>query len=71
MSTPVTSADTKRLIYFIGHKDQTPSALITKVCRDYETFSGLLLGECASRKLANLYNLHAVRGPLNANRELI
>ncbi len=58
----VTSKEAKRLIYFKGHKDQPNSALITRVCKDYETVSKILTGEFASRTLSNLYNLHAARG---------
>ncbi len=71
MSEIVTSDKTKRLIYFIGHKEQKNSALVTKVCKNYETVSTLLNGECATRTLSNLYNLHAVRGNKNFKGELI
>jgi len=57
--------------YFIGHKEQINSVLITKVCKNYETLSTLYKGECATRTLSNLYNLHAVRGKINDNGELI
>lgn len=67
----ITSRNTKRLIYFIGHNDQDNSVLICKVCKNYETFSKLITGECATRTLLNLYNLHTVRGNLNENNELI
>ena len=66
-----TSCDTKRVIYFKGHANQKKSALITKVCKDYETLSAIYKGESATRTLWNLYNLHTVRGPLNSNGELI
>ncbi len=61
-SSIVTSNETKRLIYFIGHKNQPRSVLITQVCRDFETFRAFFSGEFASRTLSNLYNLHTVRG---------
>lgn len=63
-----TSTEPKRIIYFKGHKDQPRSALITQVCRDYETVSALLRGESATRTLLNLYNLHACRGALEGER---
>lgn len=66
----VTSIDPKRLIYFCGHKNQNKSALITRVCRNYETISTLFAGELATRTLWNLYNLHDVRGQTQ-NGELI
>lgn len=62
--------ETKRLVYFIGHKDEPNSALITQVCKDFETFSALLHGECATRTLSNLYNLHALRGVINSDGSL-
>lgn len=68
---PVTSRKTKRLLYFLGHKKQSKSAMITRVCKNYETVSTVHTGESATRTLANLYNLHAVRGALNDNGELI
>lgn len=71
MSEIVTSDKTKRLIYFRGHKEQKNSALITRVCKNYETVCTLLNGECATRTLSNLYNLHAVRGNRNIQGELI
>ena len=61
-ATAVTSTIPMRIVYFRGHKRQKNSALITQVCRDFETVSALYKGECATRTLANLYNLHAVRG---------
>lgn len=66
-----TSDITKRLIYFIGHPDQDKSVLICKICRDYETMSRIYSGEFALRTLLNLYNLHAVRGILNDDNQLI
>ena len=62
--------ETKRLVYFIGHKDEPNSALITQVCKDFETFSALLYGENSTRTLSNLYNLHAVRGAINSGGHL-
>lgn len=60
-----TKNQTKRLIYFIGHPNEEKSALITLICDGYETISKLLMtGECATRTLLNLYNLHVVRGNL-------
>lgn len=61
----------KRLIYFIGHPNQERSALICQVCKYYETFSKIFTGEFATRTILNLYNLHAIRGKLNAAGELI
>lgn len=60
----MTSVQPKRLIYFRGHKKERDSAMITQICMNYETFSGLREGECATRTLLNLYNLQAVRGRL-------
>lgn len=57
-----------RLIYFRGHPDEAGSALVCRVCRDYETVSRLLDGECATRTLSNLYNLHTVRGAVVAGK---
>jgi hypothetical protein len=71
MSEIVTSDKSKRLIYFVGHKKQEKSALITKVCKNYETLSTLYKGEFVTRTLSNLYNLHAVRGKRNEKEELI
>lgn len=71
MNRPTTSTDVKRVIYFTGSKDQDKSALITKICKNYETLSGILKKESATRTLLNLYNLHAVRGPINSKNELI
>ena len=65
MSEIVTTDNTKRLIYFKGHKKQPNSALVTKICKNYETFSTIYKGEAAARTLSNLYNLHAVRDKLN------
>lgn len=62
-----TSYIPKRLIYFKGHDNQDSSALITRVCKNYETISDILSGECATRTLLNLYNLHTVRGCLQNN----
>ena len=62
-----TSYIPKRLIYFRGHENQVSSALITRVCKNYETISDILSGECATRTLSNLYNLHSVRGTLENN----
>jgi hypothetical protein len=59
-----TSTKTMRLVYFRGHRDQQQSAMITRICKQYETVSGIMSGELAWRTLANLYNLVAVRGPL-------
>jgi len=53
-----------RLIYFRGHKEEPNSAMITRICKGYETFSKILQGEAAYRTLASLYNLVAIRGPL-------
>lgn len=55
-----TSSIPKRLIYFKGHPKQSSSALITRICKNYETISDIFTGECATRTLWNLYNLHAV-----------
>jgi len=64
-----TSYEPKRVIYFRGiNKD---SLMITQVYRDYQTFSKLYTGECASRTLSNLYNLQTVRGKINKSNELI
>lgn len=71
MSEIVTSDKSKRLIYFVGHKKQEKSVLITKVCKNYETLSTLYKGEAATRTLSNLYNLHTVRGRRNNKGELI
>lgn len=67
-----TQTTPKRLIYFSGHPRLTGNKMITRVYADYETVSGLFngfqnvfpgwSGECASRTLSNLYNLHACRG---------
>jgi len=65
-----TSYIPKRLIYFRGHEDQSDSALITRICKNYETISDILSGECATRTLSNLYNLHAVRGCILPNKVL-
>ena len=68
------STQTKRLIYFRGHHLQPKSALITLICKQYETLSTILSlsdMECATRTLSNLYNLHAVRGNLNSEGELV
>lgn len=71
MSEIVTSDKSKRLIYFIGHRYHKNSALITKVCKNYETLSTFYKGEIATRTLSNLYNLHAVRGKKDEKGELI
>ena len=63
-SDPKTSHDPKRLIYFTGHPSHPRSAMVTQVCRDYETLTGLGHAECATRTLSNLYNLHVARGLL-------
>jgi hypothetical protein len=70
-----TQTTPKRLIYFSGHPRLAGSKMITRVYADYETVGGLFnglpnvlsgfscwSGECASRTLSNLYNLHACRG---------
>jgi hypothetical protein len=63
---PATATETKRVIYFRGHKDQeSPSVLVCQLCKGYETVSASLQGESALRTLLNLYNLYAVRGALN------
>lgn len=67
----VTSFVPKRLITFKGHSDQPSSLLITHVCKNYETVTGLADGECAFRTLNALHNLHTVRGLLNNRQELI
>jgi hypothetical protein len=67
MAVEVTSTIPERLIYFRGHKKEENSALVTRVCRDYETVTGLLRGESATRTLLNLCNLHAVRGVVAPN----
>ena len=41
--------------------------MITRVCKNYETISDILAGECATRTLLNLYNLHSIRGCLQNN----
>jgi len=61
-TTIVTANEPKRLIYFRGHPDQPNSALISRVCKDYETVSKILTGSSATKTLYNLCNLHAVRG---------
>ena len=71
MTTLVTNPTTKRIIYFIGHPKQNKSVLICKVCKNYETFLSIITGECATRTLLNLYNLHAVRGCLNKDSSLV
>lgn len=71
MAKVATASETKRLIYFKGHARHKDSTLITRVCKNYETISALLEGESATRTLANLYNLYAVRGPINVKGELI
>jgi hypothetical protein len=70
-----TQTTPKRLIYFSGHPRLAGNKMITRVYADYETVRGLFnglpnvlsgfscwSGECASRTLSNLYNLHACRG---------
>lgn len=58
-----TKNQTKRLIYFTGHPEENNSVMITQICNGYETISKFFIsGECATRTLLNLYNLHAVRG---------
>lgn len=66
-----TQTKPKRLIYFAGHPKLADSKLITRICADYETVSKLFwgTGECASRTLSNLYNLHACRGQVITNPE--
>ena len=64
----VTSTTAKRMVYFKGQKDEEDGALVTVLCKDYETVFQLLKGESATRTLLNLYNLHAVRGVLNDGR---
>lgn len=61
----VTATETKRLVYFKGHKDERNSALICQLSSGFETVSKLLEGESALRTLLNLYNLWAVRGPID------
>lgn len=63
---PVTSNKTQRLIHFQGHPNESHSLMITQLCNHYNTISSLVKGipECATRTLANLINLHAVRGNL-------
>lgn len=58
----VTATETYRLIYFIGHKCEKDSVLVTKVCKNYSTISEIYKFETATRTLSNLYNLHAIRG---------
>jgi len=67
---PRTETTVKRLVYFRGHKKQKNSALITKVCLNYETVPQSFEFECASRTLANLYNLQTVRGPILEDGQL-
>lgn len=69
----VTKVKPKRIIYFKGHRLQHNSALITQLCRGYKTMPALYKFEveCATRTLMNLYNLHAVRGCMNEQRELV
>jgi hypothetical protein len=64
-----TQTNLKRLIYFTGHPKIADSKLITRVCADYETVSKLFCGtgECASRTMSNLYNLHTCRGVVITN----
>lgn len=62
MSSIETSTIPKRIIYFRGHSSEFESALITRVCKNYETISALFTGESATRTLLNLYNLHTIRG---------
>jgi hypothetical protein len=75
MSIEQQETETKvmRIVYFKGHKNQPESAMITKIYKHYETFSSLfrLEFECSSRTILNLYNLHAVRGCLDINNQLI
>jgi len=60
-----TKNQTKRIIYFEGHPKENNSIMITKICDGYETISKFFTtGECATRTLLNLYNLHAIRGTL-------
>lgn len=66
-----TSVDARRYVLFKGHKDQAKSAMVTQLARDYETFTGLLRGESATRTLMNLCNLHAVRGRLDRDGKLV
>jgi hypothetical protein len=62
----VTATETKRVIYFRGHKDASSSALICQLGAGYETLSKLLDDrEGATRTLLNCYNLHACRGPID------
>jgi hypothetical protein len=65
MTSIETSTIPKRIIYFRGHSEEPGSALITRVCKNYETISALFTGESATRTLLNLYNLHTVRGILD------
>jgi len=65
-----TSNDPKRVIYFKGIMEDDNSIMIAKICKDYETITKLITGECATRTLSNLYNLHTVRGLTN-NKKLI
>jgi hypothetical protein len=62
----VTSSEPQRYINFEGHPKEIHSRMITHVTKHYQTMSLLTCGvpECASRTLANLYNLRAVRGNL-------
>ena len=52
-----TTTEPKRIIYFRGYEKELNSAMITRVCKNYETICGLLEGESATRTLSNLYNL--------------
>ena len=61
---PVTSVTAMRLLFFKGCSEEEDSALVTRVCKDYETISAVHRGECATRTFLNLYNLRAVRGPV-------
>lgn len=70
MTSTTTSTTPRRLVYFRGHQDEVGSAMITQLCRDYETLSKLWEGESATRTLLNLYNLFAVRGMLSASGAL-
>ena len=71
MKETETSNIPKRLIYFTGHSKQSSSALITRICKNYETISDIFTGECATRTLSNLYNLHTVRGTILGNTLLL
>lgn len=67
----VTKTEPKRIIYFRGHVKELNSAMITRVCKNYETICGLMDGESATRTLSNLYNLHTVRGCLDTANQLL